>query len=54
MSAWTLWTWISVAILIAGPVAVFAWFLRDARRVFRDIGVAERDDGARANRSGEG
>lgn len=29
----TLLTWISIAVLGPGALAVFAWFLRDVRRV---------------------
>jgi hypothetical protein len=35
MSAWELFTWISIAVLVLGSGAVFAWFLRDALRLLR-------------------
>jgi len=56
MSVWTLWTWISVAVLVAGSAAVFAWFVRDARIVFRDVGATgEERGGVRSTeRRGEG
>lgn len=55
MSGWTLWTWVSVAVLVVGSVAVFAWFLRDARRLFRDVGVAgEERGGAPTDHRAEG
>lgn len=35
MSAWTIATWAAIAILGAGSIAVFAWFLRDAVRILK-------------------
>jgi len=43
MSAWTLWTWVSVVVLVVGSAAVFAWFLRDVRLVFRDMGATHEE-----------
>ncbi len=37
MTDLALWTWIAVGVLVAVPPVVFALFLRDARRVFRDL-----------------
>ncbi len=56
MSAWTLWTWISVAVLVVGSAAIFAWFIRDARLVFRDMGAVheERAGERSAERQTEG
>lgn len=33
MNAWTIFTWLSIAILVLGSVGVFIWFLDDARRL---------------------
>ncbi|GBD31087.1 MAG: hypothetical protein KatS3mg081_0772 [Gemmatimonadales bacterium] len=30
------WTWVSVGVLVAGPPAVFVWFLREVRSWFRN------------------
>jgi hypothetical protein len=38
MSAWTLWTWISIGVLAGGAPAIFVWFCRDAGRLFRQTG----------------
>jgi len=43
MNVWTLGTWISVLVLVVGSAAVFAWFLRDARLVFRDMNAAHQE-----------
>jgi hypothetical protein len=48
MSAWTLWTWISIGVLAGGAPAIFVWFLRDARRLFRETGGAPERRGAAA------
>jgi hypothetical protein len=29
VSAWELWTWVSISVLVVVPVVVFGWFLRD-------------------------
>jgi hypothetical protein len=42
MSAWELWTWVSIVILIGGSLAIFAWFLVDALRWLRRDGTAAR------------
>ena len=31
-----LFTWLAVAVLVAGSLGVFGWFLRDAVRLFRN------------------
>lgn len=36
MSSLGFWTWISIAVLIGGPLIVFVWFLRDAVAIFRE------------------
>lgn len=39
-------TWVSVAVLIAGSLAVFTWFLVDVIRLFRKRGrTSRRPDG---------
>lgn len=35
MNGWGLLTWISIAVLVFGAAGVFAWFLRDAARLYR-------------------
>lgn len=42
MSALAFWTWLAIGTLVAVPPVVFAFFLRDARGILRDI---EADDG---------
>jgi hypothetical protein len=37
MSRWELYTWVSIVVLVAGSIAVFAWFLRDALRLYRRL-----------------
>ncbi len=37
MSSWSIWTWIAIFILGPGAVAIFIWFLRDAKRMLREI-----------------
>ena len=37
MTDLALWTWIAVGVLVAVPPVVFVLFLRDARRVFREL-----------------
>ncbi|HEX6938636.1 MAG TPA: hypothetical protein VF158_04440 [Longimicrobiales bacterium] len=36
MNGWDVFTWVAIAVLIVGAVGVFAWFLRDAAKLFRD------------------
>ncbi len=43
MTGWGLWTWISVFILGPGALVIFIWFLRDAKRLIRQIGEREPD-----------
>jgi hypothetical protein len=47
MSAWSLWTWISIAILSVGSIAVFVWFLVDILRIRTEILEEERARGER-------
>jgi hypothetical protein len=35
LSATELFTWIAIAVLIGGSLAVFAWFLAEVLRMFR-------------------
>lgn len=35
MSAWAVFTWLAIGVLICGSFAIFAWFLRDARVMLR-------------------
>ena len=44
MSGWELGTRIAIGVLLAGSIAVFGWFLRDALRLLRQ---RTRRDGAR-------
>jgi len=44
VSVWTAWTWISIAVLTVGSLAVFAWFLLDLVRIRREILEEERVD----------
>ena len=43
MNVWALGTWISVVVLVVGSAAIFAWFLRDARLVLRDMNAAHEE-----------
>lgn len=43
MTVWTFWTWVSIAVLTVGSVAVFLWFLRDLVRIRREILEEERE-----------
>jgi hypothetical protein len=43
MNVWALGTWASVLVMVVGSAAVFAWFLRDARLVFRDMNAAHEE-----------
>ncbi len=36
MNGWDLFTWTAIVVLVAGSVAVFAWFLGAARHLFRN------------------
>ncbi|HEX6308464.1 MAG TPA: hypothetical protein VFZ69_09775 [Longimicrobiales bacterium] len=35
MSAMVVFTWLAIGVLVVGSIAVFAWFLVDAARMFR-------------------
>jgi hypothetical protein len=35
MSGWAVATWVAILVLVLGSLAVFAWFLRDLRRLAR-------------------
>jgi hypothetical protein len=37
MMSWDAFTWLAIAILIFGSVAVFAWFLTEALRLLRQF-----------------
>jgi hypothetical protein len=37
VSAWEIGTWLAVTILGPGAVAIFIFFLRDAKRIMREI-----------------
>jgi hypothetical protein len=37
MNSWEIWTWLAVLVLGPGALAVFLLFLRDARRILRDL-----------------
>jgi len=36
----TILTWVAIAVLGPGSLAVFAWFLRDVRRILAEAGDA--------------
>lgn len=38
MTGWAFWTWVAVAVLLIVPPIVFALFLREAARMFREFG----------------
>jgi hypothetical protein len=40
-------TWLAIVILIPGALAIFVWFLRDARRVLRSDDSSPRDAAGR-------
>lgn len=51
MTNLALWTWIAAGVLMVVPPVIFVLFLRDARRVFRDLGLERpRDAEERARR----
>lgn len=35
MNPWALFTWLAIAVLVLGSMAVFVWFCRDLRRLVR-------------------
>jgi hypothetical protein len=35
MTLWEIATWLSIAVLVAGSIAVFCWFAVDVRKWFR-------------------
>jgi hypothetical protein len=35
MSGWAVATWVAILVLVLGSLAVFAWFVRDLRRLTR-------------------
>jgi len=37
MNLWSLWTWISIVVLIFGSAMVFVWFLIDIVRIRQEI-----------------
>ena len=39
-----LFTWAAIVVLIAGSIAVFAWFLADARRLLAETAADRADD----------
>jgi hypothetical protein len=48
MNRWDLFTYAAVGFLVAGSVVVFGFFLRDARRILKEMGrEGERPGGAR-------
>ena len=44
MNKWDVFTWLSIAVLILGSLAIFAWFLHDAVKLFRSVGRPRRRD----------
>lgn len=44
MSAFHLWTWVAIGVLVVLPPVIFAAFLRDAVRMFRDLGPPAGDE----------
>jgi hypothetical protein len=42
----TRWTWIAVGVLVTVPPVVFVLFLRDARRVFRELQSGRKSEAA--------
>lgn len=38
MNRWDIISWISIAVLIFGSIAIFAWFLFDAVKLMRALG----------------
>lgn len=44
MNPWDLFTLIMAAFLGAGSLTVFAFFLRDAGRIWRDLGRSDRSE----------
>lgn len=39
MSAWDLWTWVAIAVLVLGAPLIFIWFLVDAVRLISGTGT---------------
>ena len=51
MTPLTFWTWVAAGVLVVVPPVIFVLFLRDARRVFRDLGIGrDHADGDSARR----
>lgn len=50
MTNLAIWTWLAAGVLIVVPPVIFVLFMRDARQVFRDLGLersAEASDTAK-------
>ncbi|HLU24401.1 MAG TPA: hypothetical protein VKZ58_01660 [Longimicrobiales bacterium] len=55
MTHWDIISWISIAVLILGSIAIFVWFLFDAVKLVRALGRAagsERRGGKESRRDG--
>jgi len=44
MSSWSILTWTAILILGPGALAIFIWFLRDAKRMLREIDEQNPDE----------
>ncbi len=44
MNGWDLFTWIAAALLAASAVTIFAFFAKDARKLFREDLTDRSDD----------
>jgi hypothetical protein len=42
VSAWEVWTWVSIGVLTLGSAAVFLWFLFDIVKIRRQVLEEER------------
>ena len=51
MTQLAFWTWLAAGVLVLVPPVILALFLRDARRVFAELGIGrerrQRDDARR-------
>jgi hypothetical protein len=54
MNRWDLFTYIAVVLLVAGSTVVFVWFLRDARRILREMGARPEEMEGSPKRPGTG
>jgi hypothetical protein len=47
VNRWELATWVAVAVLVPGSVAIFVWFVADAVKLYHRFGARRRDGAPR-------